>query len=69
MVSGIDFQSFTVLYKTRLEKTPEENERLIQAELFIKNLPNTERELVENYIEQFTDWLAEVVPPPSQKLS
>lgn len=50
------------LDKTRPEKTKEENERILQAEHFIDHLPDIERKLVEDYIERFTDWLAEEEP-------
>lgn len=43
-------------------KTSEENERILQAERFIDNLPNHERELIQDYIERFTDWLADEEP-------
>ena len=50
------------LSKSRPDESPEEHDRILQAEYFIKDLPNENRELVENYIEQFTDWLAEEEP-------
>jgi len=37
-------------------------EHILQAEDFIQNLPEPNREFVENYIERFTDWLAEEEP-------
>jgi len=46
------------LSKTRPKKTPEENERMIQAEQFIDNLSDRERELVQNYIDNFIDLFA-----------
>lgn len=50
------------LCKTRPSKSPEDHEQILQAEDFIQNLPEPSRELVENYIERFTDWLAEEEP-------
>lgn len=46
------------LSKTRPKKTPEENERILQAEQIIDNLSDEERELVQNYIDNFTDLFA-----------
>ena len=46
------------LRKTRPKKTQEENERILQAEQIIDNLLNEERELVQNYIDNFTDLFA-----------
>lgn len=51
-----------ILNKARPEKTQEENERSLQAERFIDNLPDNERKLVEDYIERFTNWLADEEP-------
>lgn len=50
------------LSKTRPVKSPEEQERILQAEHFVDNLPEDERKLVQNYMERFTDWLAEEEP-------
>jgi len=50
------------LSKTKPAKSPEENDRIFQAKFFIKALPDDKRELIENYIEQFTDWLAKEEP-------
>lgn len=50
------------LSKSRPEKSPQEHKRVLQAEYFIQNLPDENRELVEHYIERFTDWLAEEEP-------
>ena len=46
------------LSKTRPQKTPEENERMIQAEQIIDKLSDKEREMVQNYIDNFTDLFA-----------
>ena len=46
------------LNKTRPKKTPEENERILQAEQIIDNFQEDERDLVQNYIDNFTDLFA-----------
>jgi len=46
------------LNKTRPKKTPEENERILQSEQIINNLSDEKRELVQNYIDNFTDLFA-----------
>jgi len=43
------------LSKTKPSKSSQENDRILQAEGIISNLSNKERELVQNYIENFTD--------------
>lgn len=35
-----------------------EKERILQADIFIENLPDKEKELVENYIKSFTSQFA-----------
>jgi len=45
----------STLCKTRTNKSPDEHERILQAEDFIQNMHEQKRELVENYIERFTD--------------
>ena len=50
------------LNKTRPKKTPEENERILQAEQIIDNLPDEKRELVQIYIDNFTDLFASNEP-------
>jgi len=50
------------LSKSRPGKTHEENERVLQAERFIDTLPDRAGELVQSYIERFTDWLADEEP-------
>ncbi|MDL2302458.1 hypothetical protein LJC58_08900 [Lachnospiraceae bacterium OttesenSCG-928-D06] len=39
-------------------KSPEENDRIVQAERIIGNLSGGDRELVQNYIDNFTDLFA-----------
>ncbi|MDL2302518.1 hypothetical protein LJC58_09210, partial [Lachnospiraceae bacterium OttesenSCG-928-D06] len=46
------------LSKTRPKKTPEENERILQAEHIIDNLPEEERKMLQSYIDNFTDLFA-----------
>ena len=46
------------LSKTRPKKTPEENERMLQAEQIVDNLSDKEREMVQNYIDNFTNLFA-----------
>ena len=46
------------LSKTRPKKTPEENERMLQAEQIIDKLSDEEREMVQNYIDNFTNLFA-----------
>ena len=46
------------LSKTKPKKTPEENERILQAEQIIDKLSDEEREMVQNYIDNFTDLFA-----------
>lgn len=50
------------LNKTRPKKTPEENERMLQAEQIIDNLPDKERKLVQNYIDNFNDLFSSSEP-------
>ena len=48
--------------KARPKKTPEENERILQAEQFIDNLHEKEQELIQNYIDNFIDLFASNEP-------
>lgn len=50
------------LSKTRPLKTPEENERILQAEQIIDSLPDKDRELVQDYIDNFTDLFSSSEP-------
>ena len=45
-------------HKNKSDKSEGEEERIYQAEIFIQNLPNKEKELVENYIDSFISQLA-----------
>lgn len=40
------------------DKSAQEEERILQAEIFIENLPCKEKELVENYIDSLISQLA-----------
>jgi len=50
------------LAKTKPKISQEEHNRMIQAESFIRDLPEHSRKLIDGYINQFTDWLAEEEP-------
>jgi len=50
------------LSKNRPDKSPKEQKRILKTEHFIDNLPEKERNLVQNYMERFTNWLAEEEP-------
>lgn len=39
-----------VFHKNQPDKSEQEEERILQAEIFIENLTSKEKELVENYI-------------------
>ncbi len=45
-------------HKNQSDKFEQEEERILRAEIFIENLPNKEKELVEYYIDSFTNSLA-----------
>ncbi|WAJ24244.1 MULTISPECIES: hypothetical protein [Clostridia] len=45
-------------HKNKPDKSEREEERILQAEIFIENLPSKEKELVENYIDSFISLLA-----------
>ncbi|WP_077609162.1 hypothetical protein [Clostridium sp. Marseille-P2415] len=47
-----------VFHKNQPEKSKQEEERILQTEIFIKNLPCKEKELVENYIDSIISQLA-----------
>jgi hypothetical protein len=47
-----------VLHKNQPNKPEQEEERILQAEIFIGNLPDKEKQLVENYIDSFIGQLA-----------
>ena len=40
-----------IFHKNQADKSEQEEERILQAEIFIENLPNKEKKLVENYID------------------
>lgn len=42
-------------HKNQPEKPDQEKERILQAENFIEHLPNKEKELIEYYIDSFTN--------------
>lgn len=44
--------------KNQTGNSKKKDNQILQAELFINNLPNMERILVQNYIDQFSDYLA-----------
>lgn len=50
------------LSKMRPKKSAEEHECILQAERFIDSFPENHRELIENYIERFSDCLATEEP-------
>ena len=52
----------TKLNKMRPKKPTEEHQRILQAEHFIDSLPNKNRELIQEYIERFSDCLATEEP-------
>ena len=45
-------------HKNQPDKFEQEEERILQAEIFIENLPSKEKELVENYIDSLISQLA-----------
>jgi len=45
------------LEKTNPKRSPEKEDKLIQAEHFINTLPRTERELIQNYIDNILNYL------------
>lgn len=45
--------------RSKPRNSTEENERIIQAECIISNLCGKDRELVQNYIDNFTDIFAD----------
>ena len=52
----------TKLSKIRPKKSTEEHERILQAECFIDSLPDNQWELIQEYIERFSDCLATEEP-------
>ena len=40
-----------IFHKNQADKSEQEEERILQAEIFIVNLPSKEKQLVENYID------------------
>jgi hypothetical protein len=46
-----------MVLKEEFTMTEQEEERILQAKIFIENLPTKEKKLVENYIDSFTDHL------------
>ncbi|WP_313259245.1 hypothetical protein [Lacrimispora sp.] len=63
----------TKLSKMHPKRSPEEHERILQAERFIDSLPDKNREMIQEYIERFSDCLATeepylppfIIPPPA----
>jgi len=47
-----------VFHKNQPDKSKQEEEMILQTEIFIENLPCTEKELVENYIDSLISQLA-----------
>ncbi|WP_313182117.1 hypothetical protein [Lacrimispora sp.] len=47
-----------VFHKSQPDKSEQEEERILQAEIFIENLPDKEKKLVENYIDSLISQLA-----------
>lgn len=47
-----------VFHKSQPDKSEQEEERILQAEIFIENLPDKEKKLVENYIDSLISHLA-----------
>lgn len=47
-----------MFHKNQPDKTKMVDEQILQAEVFIKNLPNKEKKLVENYIDSLINQLA-----------
>ncbi|WOO38644.1 hypothetical protein R2R35_09090 [Anaerocolumna sp. AGMB13020] len=47
-----------VFHKSQPDKSEQEEKRILQSEIFIENLPDKEKKLVENYIDSFIDQLA-----------
>lgn len=47
-----------IFHKNQHEKSKIEKEQIIQAEIFIENLPDKEKILVEYYIDSFTKLFA-----------
>jgi len=45
-------------HKNKPDKFEQEEERILQAEIFIENLPGKEKELVENYIDSLISQFA-----------
>lgn len=39
------------LHKNKPDKSEQEEERILQTEIFIENLPDKEKKLIENYID------------------
>lgn len=46
------------LHKNEPDKSQQEEERILQAEIFIENLPHKEKKLIENYIDSHIIQLA-----------
>lgn len=47
-----------IFHKNQPNKSKKEDEQILQAEIFIENLPCKEKELVENYIDSLINQLA-----------
>jgi Uma2 family endonuclease len=46
-----------VFHKNQPDKSEQEEERILQAEIFIESLPGKEKQLVENYIDSLISQL------------
>lgn len=47
-----------IFHKNQPDKPKQEEKRIIHAEIFIENLPENEKQLVENYIDSLLSQLA-----------
>ena len=47
-----------VFHKSQPDRSEQEEERVLQAEILIENLPDKEKQLVENYIDSLISQLA-----------
>ncbi|WP_077611723.1 hypothetical protein [Clostridium sp. Marseille-P2415] len=45
-------------HKNQPDKSKQEEEQILQAEIFIENLPSKEKALIENYMDSFVRLLA-----------
>lgn len=47
-----------VFHKRQPDKSEQEDDRILQSEIFIKNLPSKEKALIEDYIDSLISQLA-----------